>query len=867
MERKTQQLTFNLGITTMPSDAICPDNALEQELGMIYREGEHRVIQKPRQEKVFEMNNSAATLVYIHKFGDEDRYIFLQDKKLFYELDTQHALLTTKGKVNVMAVGKILIAADKNGLHYFLWKDDEEEAYKDLGTGIPEPNLEFTMSFDNRHQTDGSSYQIVEYDDFGRLRIVPDKQEDYNNLVIGLYSKYVNDEAKENRFTKPFVLRYALRMYDGTHTLVSMPIIMLPFITSSCVAKLIGDEERTYLNGISAVLKIKGSYDYAEWSDIIKGVDIFVSKGIDLYELTNDQNLVHPTSMLHYDGIHDGKLISEYTTSLNHDSGTFLPLNKREKSAIREDLTDAAVFYRIIELESVFSEESFVDCGKFIKDHVLENLTTQDQLEADDYFSRSPIVPKKVFSYNSRIVIADVTRSIFEGFEYFLPYDNETEGNYSAYVTIKTNSGAKVVRHDYSTKQKQGIYFYYPDARAKHVTIFKGNACVLDADLKEHRGLNGAYYFTEYYGYYQTPSQENTMDGKTMDEVVLATTPEAPDVSTDLTERLPNYVLQSDVNNPFVFPAKGYFTVGTGKILGMSSITQALSQGQFGQYPLLVFSESGIWSASLNNEGYFTAVHPMSREVCNNTQSITQTDGAVFFTTDKGLMVVVGSEVKCVSEQLDGKVNGFMTKTKTEGNSEVIVPVPFADYAKDCFVAYDYRDSLLWLFKKGETVCWVYSIKSGAFARYEFAQPIDNVVNNYPDYLLQSGNTIYSLLKRKNINKDDTAYEATIVTRPMKLENALALKTIIDMEHVCDLHKDVVAPVPGEDNQYTYDEGRIALSIQVSNDLKNWQSLSSLRGTPWKYYRFTYELTNLLATDAFAGTVLLTEERRTDKLR
>ena len=41
----------------------------------------------------------------------------------------------------------------------------------------------------------------------------------------------------------------------------------------------------------------------------------------------------------------------------------------------------------------------------------------------------------------------------------------------------------------------------------------------------------------------------------------------------------------------------------------------------------------------------------------------------------------------------------------------------------------------------------------------------------------------------------------------------------------------------------------------------------SLRTKPWKYYRFRYNFSGLLATDRFAGTVLITQERRTNKLR
>ena len=287
----------------------------------------------------------------------------------------------------------------------------------------------------------------------------------------------------------------------------------------------------------------------------------------------------------------------------------------------------------------------------------------------------------------------------------------------------------------------------------------------------------------------------------------------------------------------------------------MSTITQALSQGQFGQYPLLVFSESGIWAMSVDNTGLFKDIHPMSREVCNNAGSITQTDGAVFFTSEKGLMVVVGSEVKCVSEQLSGRETNF-TGEIAMGN--------IRDYMKDCFIAYDYRDSLLWIFNNsrthvvsGQTVpfntdyCYVYAIKSGTFGKYRFANAITNVVNNYPDYLLQSGSTLFSLTGRQNINLDTDPYSGLMITRPMKLENGLALKSLMQIKNLRQFSSGAT----------------LQLTLYASNDCEHWVQIPSLRGTPFKYWRFRFDFTQMKATDRYAGTIVITQERRIDKLR
>jgi len=144
------------------------------------------------------------------------------------------------------------------------------------------------------------------------------------------------------------------------------------------------------------------------------------------------------------------------------------------------------------------------------------------------------------------------------------------------------------------------------------------------------------------------------------------------------------------------------------------------------------------------------------------------------------------------------------------------------------------------------------------------------VVNNYPNYLLQnSDKTVYSLTERPDINADYASgtnfnrYAATMLTRPMKLENALALKTIMKVNHI--EHFTTSDVVSG--GTTTPLKASLTFRLFASNNLENWVELTSLTGVPWKYYRFRYDFANLKATDRFAGSVIITQERRTNKLR
>jgi hypothetical protein len=524
-----------------------------------------------------------------------------------------------------------------------------------------------------------------------------------------------------------------------------------------------------------------------------------------------------------------------------------------------DDLKNQSLFYRLFAIGTNMTRDAWYNGSRRIEKHSLENLTTQERLE-DDYYSHCIFSGENISSYNNRLLLANVTRSFFEGFSHFLPYDG-ISNSWTVEVDIKTSSGTKTVRKTIPSTEYIGAwYFFYPDPRATTARIYGGGQKELT--LEEHPGLNGAVWMAE-----TLPKGTPSYSG--------SVTPKTP---TTTPERLYNEIFVSEVNNPFVFRAEGNITVGNGDILGISTLTQAISQGQFGQYPLIVFTTEGIWAASTSSTGLFSAVHPMSREVCNNPKSITQTDGAVFFSSAKGLMVVVGNDVRNVSDQMAGKTNSFKILVDNAEEEQLVNLGNFREFLVSCFIAYDYRDSLLWIFNASYDACYVYSIKSGTFGKYDFGdgKKVTNVINYYPDYLLQNSEGVLSLLARSDINNDVTTpqggtftpntYNTRLITRPMKLENALALKSLMQIRHIKDFTpRTTTETVDGQ--TVTHHWPALALRIFASNNLDHWTELNSLRGTPWKYYRFRYDFTNMIATDRFAGTMVVTQERRTNKMR
>lgn len=453
----------------------------------------------------------------------------------------------------------------------------------------------------------------------------------------------------------------------------------------------------------------------------------------------------------------------------------------------------------------------------------------------DDYFGWTKKVGKKVYPYNNRLNLLGADRYPFRGFNLFTA-DSSTGGeDFVFYTHIVSDSMDAWVKSDSNVVLEATLpgWLYYPDPNATEMIIMKTSGdeggSGIKVKLAPHPSLNGAYSFAS------LPVYGHVVSGSETEPAVDATAHETLD----------SQIFTSVVNNPFVFESNGDNTVGTGKILGIVANTEAVSQGQFGQYPLLVFTDEGIYAMSVNAEGLYSSVHPISREVCNNAASITPTDKVVYFTSEKGLMATSGGEAACVSELLSGG--------KNRGLPEIFLP--FRKFINNCMIAYDYKSSLLRIFNKSTNYHYVYNMveKNFAIAQNYAGGKIfcRNVANNYPDSLVQFTDSMVYSLTGIPLEEDDTnVYNGSFTTRPLKLGGSMTLKSLRAIKHLADT-----------------DDGVVTLEVYGSNDCKHWCKLESLKGKPWKYFKFAYALNGFKANDSFAGSIVVVQNRREDKIR
>lgn len=904
---ETTTLSFSKGMTNIPSDMISEDGELMESVGFVYRNGEMVPIQKP--VCITGDNPVEGKLVYCHKQADYRNLVtYIKDEqKLNIYINFEEGNTVTRTVftaelgaklLGINAVGNTLVCATDKGLHYILCKGN---SYKDLGTELPIPKVEFYTdgtvdnwqkkqddlkkdsfmcniesfvdltpryafyhkSGEDMHKLyatdpDQNKYDPIDSRMYWHHAVKQDKDTDFKNAVVGHVEQMINWVKDKNKFAFPFFVRFALKMFDGSYCRISNPIICYPSISKNWKFVEMGKSSKGYYEegvgtkeymfhiGYSGLF-FKASIENKEnWSDIIKEIVVFATEDVKSFDLDKDWKFKDPIetdNTVFYNGggsYHEN--VIEFRDSTYGGGGYhplasewLMPVFKTENKMIKE-LLEKTQFYKLFSLDmnskyldgewhdSSEKNESASDVN-IIEDGTVSTLTEQEQLKVDDYYGWTRMVSEKLFTYNSRINTIGVKRYPFKGFNFFT--ENKTPGNFSYeyYVHIVNRYMDTWVKSE-PNNNADPIFFtgwlYYPDANAKEMIIRRvGDSLGWRVPLKQHKMLNGAYSFVN------LPHTGKNVSISNIEVPVVA----------DGYEYLDSQIFTSVVNNPFVFEASGDNTVGTGKIYGIVSNTEAVSTGQFGQYPLLVFTSEGIYGMSVNAEGLYSASYPISREVCNENSPFVPTGNMVFFTGMKGLMATTGGSVAFMSNKMSGYQPSEL-RTLDDG--------AFSIFLEDCMIAYDYNQSLLRIYAKGKSYQYIYNTVDQTFAMDNSGMEAQAIVNDYPDNLIQDteGN-VYSLTDKPVPLKDENLYSGYLITRPLKFTGSEILKSLRQIGH---LKKSA--------------DGKLSLEVWASNNAVNWCKLVSLGGKPWAYFTFKYNLSDFKASDAFAGSLVRVQNRR-----
>lgn len=321
-------------------------------------------------------------------------------------------------------------------------------------------------------------------------------------------------------------------------------------------------------------------------------------------------------------------------------------------------------------------------------------------------------------------------------------------------------------------------------------------------ELKPHDFLNGAYALLDY----------NIERKHNYSTDLVPTVSPAPYGETNVVD-CGSKVYTSEVNNPFFFPVTGINTIGIGKILGIATAAKALSQGQFGQFPLYAFTTDGVWAMEVSSNGTFSAKQPITRDVCINPDGITQIDSAVLFPTDRGIMLISGSQAQCISDVITNDVQfdvlslSGMDKLHSmigHDDDSCFPVVPFLDFIASCGMVYDYLHQRIIVFNKAYTYAYVYSLKSKRWGM-TFSN-IADTINAYPEALaVDTGGNLVDFS-----TESQERQMGLLVTRPIKLGEADILKTIDTLYQ-----------------RGVFRNGHVKSALYGSRDLFNWHLVNS----------------------------------------
>ena len=962
------------GITAIPSDYECADGQLTQSLNLLNENGSMQPVFPP---KVLLSLEAGSKIIFVHKSSGYSHYIILSSSGSLKWMPASGGEIKELCASNydpishVDAIGNTLLVFTSKAIIYYLWKDN---AYKELGDALPDIQISFGLTgrprlysiSDDSKSTFTISFDGIAENDINGTFSEANKTK-ITSQVMAKVNKFIAQQTiNKGRFCFPFLVRYALRLYDGTLTGHSAPVLMNPSTHASPVVlwkHITG--KKSYTDAELDIMLVAASLDYQvinndgslhldDWSDIVKGVEVFISKPIYTFDQNGEcasfgdsdnfetkfigrlyNRLPRPGESFFGTTIEEDRILGPFVEGQTLDflnwyceweysklySLYFSPnrsfpsktlhLPEFSDDKVTETIRSTSTFYKLHNLD-IRELKASVSLRKniIVEDEYLQSLLARETL-TDDYLSHDKLRATQSFGYNSRLNLSGVKRKLFDGFYLasMLACKNKdfnwkgnknnpalqiSDGdfgghNYTVTVYIKENNqdyavsssffgplGAGfplgrlfsemltytnlVTDQEYSANEKHswGCYFFYPNVNAYRMVI-QDNRTIADGnggykyprliiDLQPHEFLNAAFAVLDY-------------ERIVLDNYDLAKIPSIsynPAIEQNVVD-VPNKIYTSEVNNPFFFPVAGINTVGTGRILGICSAAKALSQGQFGQFPLYAFTDEGVWALQVSSSGGFSAIQPITRDVCRSADSITQIDSAVLFATDRGIMLISGSQTQCISDPLNSP--DYFDLSRLPGLCDRFPEFSYPDstfiyYIKNCRMAYDYVNQRIILFNPDKDYAYVYSMKSKLWGIQESS--LTSVINSYPDAFAMAkigeGNALVDL---SHTNADTV--RCILVSRPLKFDSPDVLKTLSTTIQRGILPKN---------------RGDMATILYGTRDYTNWHrigsshglSLHTFRGTPYKAFRIVSVATmrkgNIIAGCSFDVTPRLTNRLR-----
>ncbi|MGN1228654.1 MAG: hypothetical protein ACI4T5_03255 [Prevotella sp.] len=926
------------GFSATPDDYLCADGELDMAMQVVSQDG--RITRAPQFKTLFQLpvqgivhyvHEGTTGTIYKHYIVERlsDHVIGWVDdatRNAFNEPLFQ--LSDSVSLYGVNSIGNCLLLLTSQGPQHLLWQNG---SYHLLGSRLPSISLDFSLSCYHKLRRDVFlSTELPEQVSRPAANAdnkVEEKWRTFSSSVKGTVNALLADVYKNGQFVFPFFVRYALRLNDEASSLAchSAPILMLPSMLRGVWAFAMNNNESVNVIAESLTAKLQYCFndidnlDIDKWRDIIRSVDIFISAPVYTYDeahdvesyKTYDQWSADDNTVAYYGNYNtistvnnasDNKIYRKRTYSMPPEEFkaawerlVLCALPEFTEDYVIERLRSVHDFYL---LKSIPLEELKNNASKRIditleRDY-LTSLVNRERM-TDDYDTNDTIIPQYSFVYNQRVNYANLSKILFDGYSpassfFYLTSQSAAD----IYVRIREDAREIWVKSSGSMSPDNPLaYFYYPNIKADLAVICIGSTRYA-LPLRPHDFLNGACAAPATFTYtnLQPPtSTYNTPTSPYNTPTSTYNTSPSPSSLADRTLSLPNKLYTSEVGNPFYFPVTNINTIGVGRIIGLSSAVTALSPGQFGQFPLYVFTSEGVWSLTVNSTGGWDFKQVTTRDVCTDPSSITQIDGAVIFVTSQGLMLLEGAQSTCISDTLDDTLDSLPSATvlgssaaepsvsSSSSSAPVLalsgasrlpaldalifsfdVPlstlsrIPFKTYLQQSRILNDYANRRIIVFNPSYDYAYCFNRKgkTWTFLASSFLTP----VNSYPEALALDRD--YNIIDISNTDpSSDNQQGAAILTRPLKLDAPDLLKTVRRI-----LLRGINVNQP------------YGICLYGSRDMDHWSIVAAVRGwrikhisgSPYKYFRLAVFIPKDINM-SLTGFTVEYEPRHTNRLR
>lgn len=884
------------GMTSQPSDYACGDGEMKLAVNAEYRDGGYHAVRVP---KDVEFKKEGFEPLYVHNVnnGGESEIIVVgfSENHLCYKIDDTiyqiEECVNNDSILDITNIGNFLIFTNNKKIKYYLYKNGHYQKYSRLP---PLPYFRFSSIRCHEKNKDEAGNGGIET--AGRTNIIKistgtsggmyddnlsttqnvanfKKSSAYSSakdVLLGPIESMRNTLAEFGRFMFPVLIRYGLRLYDGSIVRISPPILTFPLnippyyranhsrieFESYYIDFFISSYSGDVREQMNEIIELN-----EKWKDIVKSVDIFMSPYIYNVDLSDLEVTAAPYA-------------NEIKVDLKYIKGEEAVRNISNFYLVRSidirDLHNYATYGGGSEINKLISRE-----------YPLGNYTQNEALNvSESIYDNCDLIANGLFSYNNRLIAYGIKRDI---------YVDNYPSIYSC--SVFTNKDAV---SGYSDKGSATISNILP---SNSIAKYFGGQISIEADEYYIEITNGKKYFVKkvplknkknifplyiswpdmnaYRIYWKDKEDKSHFIQFERSDFSLFSSVYKPQIQN--IDKIPeekdefgideSLIKESEINNPIIFKDGNSVSCGNGSVITVGSNAMAVSQGQFGQYPIFSFCSDGVYSLSVGTDGVLQSCTPYSYDRITSKEGLLSMNRNILFLSQMGLMQI-GENVRQLILPADktatyaydqGKSDHQKTFVGEFLNTQNYSSPEYTDLytylTSGAKMAYDYSHGRLIMYNPKYDYSYIMEEKSGMWSIMD--KSFSRRLNVYEKCLLvdKDGQTVY------DYSSDDVIEEQNsyLITRPFKLgapDTHKSVQSIIQRGVFCNKEE-------------------VKQCLYASNDLYNWVPVKSsnsiymrgMRGTGYKYFRQILFLPNFKQDEVLHGASITYEPRLTNKMR